>query len=254
MIVAALYDIHGNIAALDAVLADVRLERVDAVVIGGDVAWGPFPAETVERLMGLDGAVRLVRGNCDREMVEAFDAGASAGSVPDATAESVAPWAAERLTRVQRDFLASFEPTATLEVEGLGRTLFCHATPSSDEARFTRLTPAAEVADLLGDVEAGVVVCGHTHMQFERRVGPTRVVNAGSVGFAYETQPGAYWALLGPEVAFRRTSYDLDRAAAAVRASGFPLPRFAEENILTVPSPDEVEREFERLRREGRGP
>ncbi len=184
MIVAALYDIHGNIAALDAVLADVRLERVDAVVVGGDVAWGPFPAETVERLMGLDGTVRLVRGNCDREMVEAFDAGASAGSVADAAAESVAAWAAERLTRVQRDFLASFEPTATLDVEGLGRTLFCHATPSSDEARFTRLTPAAEVADLLGDVEAGVVVCGHTHMQFERRVGPTRVVNAGSVGFA----------------------------------------------------------------------
>jgi predicted phosphodiesterase len=251
VIVAALYDIHGNIAALDAVLADVRLERVDAVVVGGDVAWGPFPAETVERLMELGDTARLVRGNCDREMVEAFDTGARAGSFPDA-AESVAPWAAERLTRDQRDFLASFEPTATLDVEGLGRTLFCHATPSSDEARFTRVTPAAEVATLLGDVEAGVVVCGHTHMQFERRVGPTRVVNAGSVGFPYEAQPGAYWALLGPEVAFRRSSYDLDRAAAAVRTSGFPLPRFAEENILTVPSPDEVEQEFERLRLESR--
>jgi predicted phosphodiesterase len=250
--VAALYDIHGNIGALDAVLADVSHERVDVLVVGGDVAWGPFPGETVDRLMELGGAARFVRGNTDREIVAAFDAGERFDPALDDPDEELAAWAAERLTRRQRDFLASFEPTVALEVAELGRTLFCHATPTSDEEIFTGLTPDAEVEALLGDVEASVVVCGHTHVQSDRRIGATRVVKAGSVGAPNAEEPGAYWTLLGPDVSFRHTRYDLAGVAAAVRASGFPRPGFAEENILTVPPPDEAERRLEQVRLERR--
>jgi predicted phosphodiesterase len=251
MRVAALYDIHGNMGALDAVLADLRHERVDAVVIGGDVAWGPFPGETIDRLMELGATARFVRGNTDREIVAAFDAGARFDPAADSE-ESLAAWCGERLTQRQRDFLAGFEPTVILDVPGLGRTLFCHATPTSDEEIFTSLTPDAEVEALLGDIDAAVVVCGHTHVQSERRIGATRVVKAGSVGVPYAAEPGAYWALLGPDVSFRHTRYDLGAVAAAVRASGFPRPGFVEENILAVEPAGEAERRLEQMRLERR--
>ena len=203
--VAVLCDIHGNLPALDAVLAELVAEPPDAVVIGGDVVAGPFPAEVLDRLDGLPWPLHWVRGNADRCVVAAFD-----GAIPEAERDEpmwvADAWTAERLSRGQRDRLAALPPLARLEVEGLGPVLFCHGTPRSDEERVTAVTPAPRLAGILEGVEEPLVVGGHTHRQFDLRAGFRRMVNAGSVGRPYEREPGAYWLRLGPAVEHRRTS------------------------------------------------
>jgi putative phosphoesterase len=187
--VAALYDVHGNLAALDAVLAEVD---ADVIVVGGDTVMGPQPAETLERLRSLDGDVRFIRGNADREVYED-----NPGFAPPEALEHVR----RRLSTEQVDFLRSLPLTVSV-----GRVLFCHATPRNDEEIFTKISPEEGWAEALAGVNADVVVCGHTHVQFDRRIGDIRLVNAGSVGMPYEHEPGAYWALLdGAEVELRHT-------------------------------------------------
>jgi hypothetical protein len=106
------------------------------------------------------------------------------------------------------------------------------------------------VAAAVAGVAEDVVVCEHTHVQFDRAAAGKRLVNAGSVGMPYEERPGAYWALLGPELELRRTEYDLDAAAAAIRATGFPdVDGLVRDNVLTVPAPAEATEHFERLAR-----
>jgi predicted phosphodiesterase len=197
--VAALYDVHGHVAALDAVLAEVPEEAT--IVIGGDVAMGAYPHETLERLRALDDRVRWLRGNADRELTPGEEGLAPA---------HVIEWGRGRLAEEEIAFLHGLPPTLELDVDGLGRVLFCHATPQNDVDIFTEITPEERVAPVLAGVEAELVVCGHTHMQFDRRIAGTRVVNAGSVGMAYEDEPGAYWALLGPGVELRRTAFEPD--------------------------------------------
>jgi len=122
--------------------------------------------------------------------------------------------------------------TLRVHVDELGDVLFCHATPRNDTEIFTRLTPEDRLLSIFEPVGASVVVCGHTHMQFDRMIGRSRVVNAGSVGMPY-ADPAAYWLLLGPGVELRRTSYDLGRAAERVRATSYPQAReFADNEIL----------------------
>jgi len=243
--VAALYDVHGNAAALDALLAEVAESGADTLVFGGDVALGPFPAETLDRLANLALPARFVRGNCDRELVAAFDAGPVETQPPEESWEAVFPWAAGRMSPEQRDLLAGFEPSVTLTIDGLGPTLFCHATPRSDEEIVTRLTPPAVLESTFEGIREATVVVGHTHVQFELDVAGIRLVNAGSVGMPYADAPGAYWALLGPDVTLRRTEYDLEATAEAIRRSDFPLRDFADENVLSVPSAEEAQARFE---------
>ena len=221
MKVAALYDIHANLPALEAVLAEVEREAPDLIVIGGDVASGPLPAETVERLQALGDGARYVMGNTDREMVDAFDS----GDEPPEDARSwevVDRWAAGHLSRSQRDFLDSFELTLHLDVDGLGPTLFCHGSPRSDEERITAITPEGRMKPILEGVEEDVVVCGHTHHQFDRRMLGKRVINAGSVGMPYQGAAAAFWALLGSDARLRRTDYDIEAAVGQMRAGGMP--------------------------------
>jgi predicted phosphodiesterase len=228
---AALYDIHGNLAALDAVLAEVEREDVDAVVVGGDVVGGPFPVEVFDRLTGLPD-VRFLRGNADRMVV-------------DGDTEFGIDWSSERrrLGDARVSVVAGWPLTVELEIEGLGRTLFFHAIPTADEPIFTRITPDEDVAELVGDVGAELVVCGHTHVQFDRTLrSGLRVVNAGSVGMPYEGRRGAFWALLGPTVELRHTAYDVEAAAASIddeQHSG---------SLLDPPDPDETTRYFESQR------
>lgn len=235
MRVAAIADIHGNLPALEAVLAEIGRDQPDLIVCCGDVASGPMPAETIDRLMQLD-RVRFVRGNADRGLIDEFD-GKPAGEMPGPFTD----WCAKQISRVQRDFLASFEDTVSVDgVDGLGRVLFCHATPHNDTDVFSHETPVERVRTLLAGVDANAIVCGHTHMQFDRRVDRIRVVNAGSVGMPYGS-PGAYWAMLGPEVDSRKTSYDREAAAARIRAKDWGnAEQFATRNVLTVPSVEEA--------------
>ena len=207
MKVAALYDIHGNTPALEAVLAEIPDDA--AIVCGGDCAAGPFPGETLELLRSLGGRVHWIRGNADREL--------------DPSEQGIAPpdvigWTRDRLTAEQIAFLHEKPEQIELGVDGVGTVLFCHATPRSDTEVFIEGTPDESVRPLFDGVSADVVVCGHTHMQFRREVGGITVVNAGSVGMPYEEAPGAYWALLGPEIEHRRTEYD----PAARRRIGVP--------------------------------
>jgi len=225
--VAALYDVHGNVAALDAVLAEVD---ADVVLVGGDVVAGPWPAETLERLRALDGDVRFIRGNADREVVERTE-----GRAPPELMEFVR----ERLSGHDLDFLAALPLTETVDVDGLGSVLFCHATPRDDEEIFTRISPDERWRAALDGVDASVVVCGHTHVQFDRVVDGIRLVNAGSVGMPYEHEPGAYWALLGPDVELRHTPYEPRDLAT----SGWP-------DELPTATPEEATELFERASRE----
>jgi predicted phosphodiesterase len=248
VLVAALYDIHANIHALEAVLSELQGLPVDLIVVGGDVAAGPFPAETLDRLLAFPGPVRFVLGNADRSLIDPPEP-----EEDDAWVQG-AIWCAARLTQGHLDLLASFEPVVEVDIPPMGTVLFCHGSPRSDEEIITKATPEEALADALDGVTAGVVVCGHTHMQFDRMVDSIRVINAGSVGMPYEARPGAYWALLGgPDVDLRRTDYDFEAAASAIGATDWPpAQEFALENVRTVPHPDEVIPQFEARREEAR--
>lgn len=243
MRVAALYDIHGNIDALDAVLAEVEAERVDRMVIGGDVAWGPFPAEVLARLRRHD--AHWLRGNTDRDIAAVLDEGGSPGN----WVKEMDRWCSGRLTEEERTFLSDLPGTLAVAVDGLGEALFCHGTPRSEDEIITAITPDEEVAAALDGVKQDIVVCGHTHSQFDRTIGSRRLVNAGSVGLPYEDEPGARWAIIGPEVTFKRTEYDVAAAVARVNGSECPAAEWF-AGSLSAPTPrDEAIETFEKRRK-----
>jgi predicted phosphodiesterase len=241
MRVAALYDIHGMFDALEAALAEVEREDVDAIVFGGDVVGGPQPAEVLARLREVDRELIWVRGNGDRAL---GPDGARAVAEGEEHAEALR-FTAERLEADDRAFLAQLPPAATLDVGGLGPTLFCHATPQNDLDLITAATPDRVMLRAAEGVAERTIICGHTHMQFDRRVDRWRVVNAGSVGLPYGAH-GANWLALGPGVEHRRTPYDTEEFASRVEALDWPkAEEFAEENIRDVPSEQEALEVFE---------
>jgi predicted phosphodiesterase len=236
MRVAALYDVHGNLPALEAVLAEVD---ADTVLVGGDAVLGPMPKETLALLR--DRGAAFIRGNCDREV-------ASPGEGEELWTQR-ARWVHEQLDDEELAFLRGLPHPLALQVDGLGEVLFCHGSPRSDEEILTAITPPKRLDPILDGVTQDVVVCGHTHAQFDRLVGDRRLVNAGSVGMAYEGEPGiAAWALLGPTVELRRTPYDVETTVALVRETGFPdAEELVNEALLNPPSAEEVTAHFESL-------
>jgi putative phosphoesterase len=216
MRVAALYDVHGMCTALEAVLAVVDREGVDAIVFGGDLFLGPQPAETAALVRSVD--AQFVRGNCDRE--------------PD-------DWTRSRLDEGALAWSRAWP--ATVELDGV---LYCHATPQSDEPILTDAASADRFDEALRGVDARLVVAGHTHMQFRR----DRWVNAGSVGMPYEDDVAAFWAIVDEDVEFRRTPFDVERAASEILASGWPpAESFVAENVRAAPSRAEATAYFESL-------
>lgn len=242
--VAALYDVHANLPALEAVLALREIEEADLIVFGGDLALGPMPAETLDRIIDLGARARYVRGNCDRLMTDAFD-GNSLGKIPPAAEQNII-WSAGQLDKRRRDFLADLPPTLSVDIEGLGDVLFCHATPRSDDEIMTLRTAADGVRAAVDGIAQKIVVCGHTHMQYDRDVGDVRVINAGSVGMPYGN-PGAYWLSLGPDVELERTDYDFGRAAEKIGKTRYPeADTFASRYVLNPPSKEEMLAVFNR--------
>jgi putative phosphoesterase len=238
MRVAAIYDIHGNLPALEAVLQEIRQAGPDRVVVGGDVLPGPMPRESLECLLNLDVPVDFIRGNGEAAVL-AHMAGMDPGRLPEQAREAVR-WSAEQLPPEYERLLASWPQTLRVEIPGLGNVLFCHATPQNDTDIFTRLTPEERLLPIFEGFDVPVVVCGHTHMPFDRTIGGIRVVNAGSVGMPFG-EPGAYWLLLGPEVQLRRTQYDLTRAADRIRGTNDPQAQeFAAKYVLQPPSEEQM--------------
>jgi predicted phosphodiesterase len=205
------------------------------LVFGGDLAAGPMPAETLDRVMELDALV--LRGNADRELLsEEIQEGGL-----------ISKWVVDQLEDRHREYIAGLPETIELDVEGVGHVLFCHGSPRSDEEMILKTTPDEWLRDMLEGVEAELVVCGHTHMQFDREVDGIRVVNAGSVGLAYGA-PGAHWLALGPAIEHRRTRYDNEAFADYVETLDWPIAtRFAEENIRNFPSVREALEFFEKV-------
>src|SRR5919206_3256201 len=203
MRIAALYDIHGNLPALDAVLSDVRQAGVDLIIVGGDVFPGPMAAEVLDRLSCCGIPHRGVRGNGERAVLESLAGRESDALQPEL--RSIIEWLASHLHPRHERILRSWPPSLRVDVPGLGRALFVHATPTSDSDIFTERTSDDACRRVFSAADADVVVCGHTHIQFERELDGLRIINPGSVGMPFE-EPGAYWALIGPEVSFRRSS------------------------------------------------
>jgi putative phosphoesterase len=227
---AALSDPHGNLPALEAALAAARRARAELLVFGGDLAWGPMPAQTIAAVRALDLPALFVRGNADREVAD------------PPPGDAIAAWCGEQLTADDRTWLRGLPEAQVVEVDGLGAVRFCHGSPRSDEEALTVATPVERVRAALAGATEPVIVCGHTHAQFDRRVGGTRLVNPGSVGLPFGP-PGAHWALLGPQdVRFVVTGYDTEAAGALFRAVGGPeAADFAAHALSPPPARTAVE-------------
>jgi predicted phosphodiesterase len=228
--VAGLFDIHGNLPALDAVLEEVGRAGIDRIVIGGDVVPGPMPLDCLRRLLELDIPVDFIHGNCELAVLSqmrAFETGTmsywgttSGNPLPAADRENNL-WTARQLHPEYEGILANWPRTTRLRVQGVGKTVFCHGTPRSETEIFLRTTAEERLIPVFEPQSADIAVCGHTHMQFDRMVGRTRVVNAGSVGMPFGGT-GAFWLVLGPRVELRRTAYDVEDAATRIAATGYP--------------------------------
>ena len=225
MRVAVLDDIHGNLPALEAVLAEVVALGVDRIVCGGDMVAGPFPRETLELLLRHEPV--LVRGNADRES-------------PRAPA-GLWDWIAGRLDPLAVEFLHELPHPVSLD-----GVLYCHGSPRDEDEILTRVSPDERLRAALAGVEERLVVGGHTHVQFARELDGTRFANAGSVGMPYEGRPGAFWALVdSDELEHRHTPYAVDAAVVAIRASGYPEAESLCTMLLEPPDPDEISAYFE---------
>lgn len=235
MKIAALYDIHGNLSALEAVLPAVRIAGVDLIVVGGDVVAGPQPIETLACLQAESTRtpMQFIRGNAESELLRCV-AGQEIGGLSQ-RANDEARWLAAYLPENLIQFIAQWPATVTHSIDGQ-TVLFCHATPQNDIDVFTRLTSEERLMSIFGDLGALLVICGHTHMQFERTVGDVSLVNAGSVGMPFG-HTGADWLLLEGTALLRHTDYDLSQAALRIRQSVYPQAEtFATNNVLQAPA------------------
>jgi putative phosphoesterase len=238
MRVAAIYDIHGNLPALEAVLAEIDREAVDEIVVGGDVLPGPMPRETLQRVLDLKIPARFITGNGDRVVLEQMR-GQEPTYLPEPVRE-VIRHSAREITPEQAAVIAAWPKTLETEIAGVGRVLFCHATPRNDTEIFVKTTAEEKLKPIFDVTDVDLVVCGHTHMQFDRMIGNVRVVNAGSVGMPYG-RPRAYWLMLGPRVGLRRTDYDLQAAAERFRETDYPeVEKFIANDLLKPKSEEEM--------------
>jgi predicted phosphodiesterase len=216
------------------VLREAREAAVDQLVIGGDVVPGPMMRESLRALLNAEIPISWILGNAEAAMLAQMR-GLDPGPMPESAREIIA-WSVQELQDEYESVFAGWPRTWRLLVPGIGKVLFCHGTPRHENEIFTRDTSEDRLLRVFGDLDADLVVCGHTHMQFDRVIGGVRVVNAGSVGMPFGL-PGADWLLVGPHVEFRHTEYDLSEAAVRIRQTSYPqAAEFAERNVLHPPS------------------
>jgi len=235
---AVLADVHGNAVALAAVSEELLAAEPDLLVFLGDLTWGPLPEET----WGLVCALRdsfaertfFVRGNAERALSEFRGRPDEPGRTPRDR------WMLAQHSPATLDALEGFSESVIIDVEGLGPARFCHGSPRCDEELITPRTPQRRMRELLAGVPERIFVSAHSHIQFDRVVASVRSVNPGSIGMPYQGEPGAYWALLGPDVDLRRTEYDLRLATSRYRETSDPLAEAVINTLLEPPTPAEV--------------
>lgn len=234
MRIGILSDIHGNLPALEAVLADMERRGVDRAVNLGDVAFrGPFPAECTARVREMGAPVIL--GNTEVWLTEAEP------KLPEALL-AVRTWTRERMAPADLDWLAGLPAEFRFTVEGQ-RLLFAHGSPRSNMEFLFPFSPEAELREALADCGADVVVVGHTHWAFSRRIGQVHLIGAGSIGLPFDGDSRAAYAIL--EVTERnvgvthvRVAYDQERTLTAARAEGFPDMGFLEAVVRRGQRPE----------------
>ena len=240
--VAVISDVHANIPALEAVLAQIDEAEVDLVVSCGDLTWGAEPDRTVELIKGLGSRAVCVRGNGDRAVLELAGGLREAGRPREV-------WMREQHSAESVEFVSRFAFSVVVRIEGLGAVRFCHGSPRSDTEVVTPRTPDARFAELMAGIDENMLVTGHTHLQFDRMVAGRRSVNAGSVGLPFSggTPGTAFWALLGPDVELRQTSYDVSGALEVGPRLGDPASETIATLLNSPPSPEEMAEDAERL-------
>ncbi len=219
---AVLFDIHGNIDALDAVLADAAAAGCHGLILGGDYAYmGPAPDDVVDRLRQQPDPIIAVRGNTDRMIVLGDD--------------TVARWAADQLGAERVEWLRLLPERETIAEH---RATLVHATPRSDEELLTPSTPDFRAEAMLVAVHTTLLLCGHIHVQYRRQVGDVEIVNPGSVGLPFDDQTTAAWAIADDgTIELRRTAYDIERALARLAAAvTHPEQALTERRLRTAHS------------------
>jgi predicted phosphodiesterase len=239
--VLVLYDIHGNVDALEAVLADSHAVSPDAVVVGGDAVPGPFASAVLDRLDALTVPMYRIRGNGERETAEAAGAGPppADGDLAAVTAAMTAAQLGAERARALGD-LPLF-----VKLDGV---LYCHATPRADDEMVTRASSQQRYAKVLAGVDSSVVVAGRTHQQHDRKVGNVRFLNAGSVGLPYEGDGAARWVwVIGGLPELRSTPYDARAAGMRMLAAGWLDERSVSGALIDPVAPHLVTELFEQL-------
>ncbi|WP_096185699.1 metallophosphoesterase family protein [Evansella halocellulosilytica] len=231
MKMAALYDIHGNNYALEAVLNELRRENVHAVVVGGDLVWGPQPREVMDTLMEFKDKFLFIMGNADREV--AYRYGPQEGC--DGFVAELNTWCADQLTEEHLQFLKKLDERQSIAVKGIGNILFVHGSPRSDEEAIRFDTKDSEVFEIIKNTKEDIIVCGHTHIQFDRLVANKRIVNAGSVGLQSKAT-GACWLLIDKEIELKVTEYNVDKAIEEILIGTCPYKKAFAEHLKNPPS------------------
>jgi putative phosphoesterase len=226
---AVLSDVHGNVAALEAVLGEIERAKPDLVAVAGDLAFnGPEPQAAVERLRRLEqhGAA-IIQGNTDIAVAD-FDYAAAFPWMPEVpeSFRAAAEWAHEQLDDDSLDWLRRLPAERRLLLEDT-LILVCHASPGSQTAGFNADLDNPVVVEMAGGTDARVICCGHTHVPEVRDLGWKIIANDGSCGYVFDGDPTATWALvevLGDDVrtTIRRTAYDAGSAADAIGRRGLP--------------------------------
>jgi putative phosphoesterase len=234
MRIAAIGDVHGNLPALEAVMDEICAESVDGIVVCGDTIAGPLPTETLAVLQESKIPIHFLRGNHDSDVVRFLSGQEPGGMV--AKDDDAARWEGSKLTREQKASLLTWPATVEIESEPWGKILFCHAMPHNDAFVFSRLTPEAKLLPVFERLNVSLMVCAHTHMQFDRTIAGVRVVNTGSLGMCVG-RTGADWLLIDEDIRFRHTDFDLNQAAARIRQSDYPqAEEFVQNRLLQAAS------------------
>lgn len=234
MKIAAIYDIHANPIALKAVLIDIEKINVDLIIVGGDVVSGPMAKETLTLLQNVTTPIKYILGNAESEVLRHLNGDEINGLSERANEE--ARWVSKQLSSEHKKLIGSWTKTKKVELNELGNILFCHGTPRSDIEIFTKITPKQKLIPIFENVDASIVICGHTHIQFDLKIGNLRVINAGSVGMAFG-KTGADWLLIDSTINFKHTEYNLEEAANHIRKSNYPYAEsFVSNNVLKTPS------------------